>query len=105
MLQQIHQDALAGKDRENPHTKKHRLATILNWSILLEVAFPEMPEHGYWYTDTVRSEQLDSSSYKLIYNDLQVDDDLWACNKTDCDYTMKIRGNLDRHFKCVIPVS
>jgi len=50
MLQQIHQDALAEKDRENPHTKKHRLATILNWSTLLEVVFPEMTHvlvHGH----------------------------------------------------------
>lgn len=55
MLQQIHEEALTEKDRENPHTKRHRLATILNWATLLQVMFPDMPETNYWHTDTVRT--------------------------------------------------
>lgn len=54
-LQQIHLDALADKDRENPHTKRHRLQTILLWKSLLEATFPNLPEGAHWHTDTVRT--------------------------------------------------
>jgi hypothetical protein len=55
MLQQIHQQALAEKDRENPHTKRHRLATVLTWCTLIEATFPGLDESRFWHTDIVRS--------------------------------------------------
>jgi hypothetical protein len=44
ILRQIHQESITEKDRENPHTKKHRLATILNWTTLLQATFPDLPD-------------------------------------------------------------
>lgn len=48
MLQQIHAEAITPKDHKNPHTKRHQIATLLNWCTLLEATFPTIPEENHW---------------------------------------------------------